>query len=143
MDLLQQGVEQYVIALWLGHESIETTQVYLDANLELKQRFSTKSHLSAERLDGIDPTTSCSPSSEACDNTDYVPGQPALHLDDDPRHGATGHSPTRDIIGLGMSEQRLNHANVRCVAKLRRSECSETVLRSAAALAASLNSRPN
>jgi site-specific recombinase XerD len=38
MDLLQQGVEQAVIALWLGHESIETTQVYLDANLELKQR---------------------------------------------------------------------------------------------------------
>jgi hypothetical protein len=25
MDLLQQGVEQSVIALWLGHESIETT----------------------------------------------------------------------------------------------------------------------
>ena len=38
MDLLQQGVEQAVIALWLGHESIETTQIYLDANLELKQR---------------------------------------------------------------------------------------------------------
>jgi site-specific recombinase XerD len=38
MDLLQQGVEQSVIALWLGHESLETTQVYLDANLELKQR---------------------------------------------------------------------------------------------------------
>ena len=38
MDLLQQGVEQSVLALWLGHESIETTQVYLDANLELKQR---------------------------------------------------------------------------------------------------------
>ena len=38
MDLLQQGVEQTVIALWLGHESIETTQIYLDANLELKQR---------------------------------------------------------------------------------------------------------
>jgi hypothetical protein len=27
-----------VIALWLGHESIETTQVYLDADLEMKQR---------------------------------------------------------------------------------------------------------
>lgn len=38
MDLLQEGVEQSVIALWLGHESIETTQIYLDANLELKQR---------------------------------------------------------------------------------------------------------
>jgi hypothetical protein len=31
MDLLQRGVEQSVIALWLGHESIETTQIYLDA----------------------------------------------------------------------------------------------------------------
>jgi site-specific recombinase XerD len=38
MDLLEQGVEQSVIALWLGHESIETTQIYLDADLELKQR---------------------------------------------------------------------------------------------------------
>jgi site-specific recombinase XerD len=38
MDLLQQGVEQSVLALWLGHESIATTQIYLDANLELKQR---------------------------------------------------------------------------------------------------------
>jgi site-specific recombinase XerD len=37
MDLLQAGVEPSVIALWLGHESIETTQIYLDANLEMKQ----------------------------------------------------------------------------------------------------------
>jgi site-specific recombinase XerD len=37
MDVLQEGVERSVIALWLGHESIETTQVYLDANLALKQ----------------------------------------------------------------------------------------------------------
>ena len=37
MDLLQSGVERSVIALWLGHESIETTQIYLAANLEMKQ----------------------------------------------------------------------------------------------------------
>jgi len=30
MDLLQQGVEQSVIALWLGHESIELKQRILD-----------------------------------------------------------------------------------------------------------------
>jgi site-specific recombinase XerD len=42
MDLLQEGVEQAVIAMWLGHESIETTQVYLDANLELKQKILDK-----------------------------------------------------------------------------------------------------
>lgn len=38
MGLLQHGVEQSVIALWLGHELIETTQIYLDADLELKQK---------------------------------------------------------------------------------------------------------
>ena len=100
MDLLQQGVEQSVIALWLGHELIETTQVYMDASLELKQRvLDTVTPLNGKPV-GIGPTTSFSPSSEACDNTDYVPGQLAVHLDNDPRHGATGHSPTRDIINL-------------------------------------------
>jgi site-specific recombinase XerD len=38
MDLLQAGIDRSVIALWLGHESIETTQMYLDADLELKQQ---------------------------------------------------------------------------------------------------------
>ncbi|MCC6990960.1 MAG: site-specific integrase [Acidobacteria bacterium] len=38
MDLLQQGVEQRGLALWLGHESVETTQIYLDADLEIKQK---------------------------------------------------------------------------------------------------------
>ncbi|MGH8636458.1 MAG: site-specific integrase [Burkholderiales bacterium] len=37
MDLLQGGVEPLTIALWLGHESVETTQIYLDANLAMKQ----------------------------------------------------------------------------------------------------------
>jgi site-specific recombinase XerD len=42
MDLLHEGVEQSVIALWLGHECIETTQIYLDADLELKQQILDK-----------------------------------------------------------------------------------------------------
>lgn len=37
MELLHAGVDCSVIALWLGHESVETTQIYLQANLELKQ----------------------------------------------------------------------------------------------------------
>jgi site-specific recombinase XerD len=37
MDLLQNGVDRSVIALWLGHESIETTQIYLHADLRLKE----------------------------------------------------------------------------------------------------------
>ena len=38
MDLLQSGVERSVIALWLGHESVETTQIYLDATLAMKEQ---------------------------------------------------------------------------------------------------------
>ena len=38
MQLLQKGVDRSVIALWLGHESIETTQVYLHADLRLKEK---------------------------------------------------------------------------------------------------------
>jgi site-specific recombinase XerD len=37
MDLLQAGVDRSVIALWLGHESVETTQIYLEATLAMKE----------------------------------------------------------------------------------------------------------
>src|SRR5262249_54021530 len=37
LDMLQQGVDRTVIALWLGHESIESTQVYLEATLAMKE----------------------------------------------------------------------------------------------------------
>ena len=42
MDLLQAGTDRSVIALWLGHESVETTQIYLDANLALKEKILLK-----------------------------------------------------------------------------------------------------
>lgn len=38
MALLQSGVDIATIALWLGHESIETTHIYLEADLEMKER---------------------------------------------------------------------------------------------------------
>jgi site-specific recombinase XerD len=38
MDLLQTGVDRSVIALWLGHESVETTQIYLEATLAMKEQ---------------------------------------------------------------------------------------------------------
>jgi site-specific recombinase XerD len=42
MELMQAGVDRSMIALWLGHESIETTQIYLDANLALKEEILAK-----------------------------------------------------------------------------------------------------
>jgi integrase/recombinase XerD len=42
MELLQAGVDRTLIALWLGHESVETTQIYLDANLTIKEEVPSK-----------------------------------------------------------------------------------------------------
>jgi site-specific recombinase XerD len=38
MRLVNAGVERTVIALWLGHESIETTEVYVHADMKLKEK---------------------------------------------------------------------------------------------------------
>jgi len=38
MTLLQGGVDQTVIALWLGHESPETTDAYIHADMRIKER---------------------------------------------------------------------------------------------------------
>lgn len=51
MELLQTGVDCSAIALWLGHESLETTQVYLHAHLALKEEVMEKLHpLNSKRL---------------------------------------------------------------------------------------------
>ena len=38
MDLLHHGVDPAVIALWLGHESVETTQIYIHADMRMKEK---------------------------------------------------------------------------------------------------------
>lgn len=38
MDLLHHGVDQAVIALWLGHESVATTQIYIHADMRMKEK---------------------------------------------------------------------------------------------------------
>jgi integrase/recombinase XerD len=38
MQLLHNGVDRTVIALWLGHESVETTQMYIHADMKIKEK---------------------------------------------------------------------------------------------------------
>jgi integrase/recombinase XerD len=38
MQLLKAGIDTTVIALWLGHESAQTTQIYLHADMAIKER---------------------------------------------------------------------------------------------------------
>jgi site-specific recombinase XerD len=58
MELLQPGVDRAVIALWLGHESVETTQIYLEANLEMKEAALTKVKPSSARAARYKPNDS-------------------------------------------------------------------------------------
>lgn len=44
MSLLQSGIDISTIALWLGHESIETTHKYMVADIKLKEHALSKLH---------------------------------------------------------------------------------------------------
>ena len=59
MELLQAGVDRAVIALWLGHESVETTQIYLDADLALKEQAWPRPIQSKALPNALNRTTSC------------------------------------------------------------------------------------
>jgi len=49
MQLLQNGVDRTVIALWLGHECVETTQMYIHADIQLKEQALAKTQSVAVR----------------------------------------------------------------------------------------------
>lgn len=61
MELLSRGVDLTVIALWLGHESTQTTQIYLHADMALKERalaHATSNGVAPERYRPPDPLLS-------------------------------------------------------------------------------------
>ena len=57
MDLLHRGVDITVIALWLGHESIQTTHIYLHADMAMKEKAlakATKNKVAPKRYRATD-----------------------------------------------------------------------------------------
>ena len=55
MDLLQHGVDRSVIALWLGHESVETTQIYLHSDMRLKEKALSRTEPLGTKLERYRP----------------------------------------------------------------------------------------
>jgi hypothetical protein len=60
MALLRRGVDLSVIALWLGHESTETTQIYLHADMQLRRKGWRTPRRRANRLTASSQRTRCS-----------------------------------------------------------------------------------
>jgi site-specific recombinase XerD len=58
MHLLQAGVDITVIALWLGHESIETTHCYIEADLAMKEKALEKTNAYNGRSTKFKPSDS-------------------------------------------------------------------------------------
>jgi integrase/recombinase XerD len=48
LELLQAGIDRSLIAIWLGHESLETTQIYLNAKLAMKEEILAKTRTGGE-----------------------------------------------------------------------------------------------
>jgi len=55
MELLLSGIDRSMIALWLGHESVETTQIYLHANLSMKETILAKTKMHRGRRGRFKP----------------------------------------------------------------------------------------
>ena len=72
MRLLATGVDSTVIALWLGHESVATTQIYIRADLTIKNKHSPEPHRWTSPPAATSPRTPSWPSSTACDYADLA-----------------------------------------------------------------------
>jgi len=49
MLLLHSGIDRSMIAIWLGHERVETTQMYIDADLKLKEEILAKTSIGSAK----------------------------------------------------------------------------------------------
>ena len=58
MRLLHAGVDTSVIALWLGHASLDTTQIYLHADLHLKEQALARTRPPSARTGRYQPSDS-------------------------------------------------------------------------------------
>ena len=56
MNLLHHGVDRSVIALWLGHEHVETTSMYLQADMQLKEQALARTTATAARTPRYQPS---------------------------------------------------------------------------------------
>lgn len=72
MDLLQAGVDTTVVALWLGHVDVRSTNAHLHADLSIKGRALALTTPTQSPRAATDRATRYSPSSKPCDYADHT-----------------------------------------------------------------------
>ena len=96
--LSQQGVEPSVMALWFGHQSIETTRIYWDADLALNQRILDMVTPLIGKSGRYRPDDTLLAFRSSLRQSRLCRGRLHVRIDDTPRHCATGYRLTREII---------------------------------------------
>jgi len=79
MQLLQNGVDRVVIALWLGHESVETTQMYIHADIQLKEKAMARTRPVKTLAGRYRPSDKLPPSWKLSDYAICGPKRPIYH----------------------------------------------------------------
>ena len=79
MSLLHAGVDTSVIALWLGHAGVRSTDAYLHADINIKEKaLALTTPAQADRADTARPTR-CSHSWRACNYAETQPARQPAH----------------------------------------------------------------
>jgi integrase/recombinase XerD len=95
MTLLRAGADTSVIALWLGHKKTDTVQIYVHADLALKERALARTTSTRPRTAAA-PRTRCSPSSR---RSDYAERRYMNPLPSRRSRRRTRHNPALGIMG--------------------------------------------
>jgi hypothetical protein len=92
MRLLLAGNDVTVIALWLGHAQIATTNIYLHADMSHKQQAIDRTKPLTAKPGRDRPPTPCSRSSKPSDYADLISTDPLLRRHDHAELGITSWS---------------------------------------------------
>jgi hypothetical protein len=102
MSPLQVGVDTTVIALWLGHENVRSTDAYVHADMSTKEKALALTTPSPHDQGATDPTTRPSHSSMLCKHPGAMPtARPTHQAPDRPVRTSPRRSP-----GLGIGPLR-------------------------------------